>query len=160
MSRHCSSFCETSRHAVIGVIQIECLLQAEHTCDLGVVALVAEDMVADAAGRSQARRIAHVIVRRPQQVAGAALLDKLGHDSRGHQRDVVGVGLDRQQHLSLVRRPFSRAFDEYIARLLLRSCILGINEGGTGAGQPRRKNSRDDWEWEGLVPCAVSLFAP
>ena len=65
MSRHCSSFCETSAHAVVGVVQVEHLLEAEHAGDLGVVALVAEHVLADGAGGPQARGVAHVVVRRP-----------------------------------------------------------------------------------------------
>src|SRR5262249_24539487 len=57
-----------------------------------------------------------------------------------HQGNVVGVGLNRQQHLSLVRLPFGRALDEHIARLLVRLSFLCIKEGGTGAAQTRRKN--------------------
>ena len=83
------------RHAVIGIIEIEDFFQAEYAGHFGVVTLVAEHVIADFAGSSEAGGITHVIVRGPQQVAGVAFLDELGDLSRRHERDVVGVGLDR-----------------------------------------------------------------
>ena len=126
-------------HAVIGIVQVEGFLQPEHAGHLGVVALVAEHVVADAAGGSQARSIAHVIVGGPQQVAGVALLDQLGDHSPRHERDVVGVRLDRQQHLALVRRPLGRALDEHVLGRRVRPRLLGVQKGGTRTGNPRRQ---------------------
>ena len=111
-------------HAVIGVVQIKSLFETEHAGHLGVVALVAEHVVADAAGSSEAGGIPHVIVRGPHKVAGVSLLDELGDRSRRGERDVVRMRLDRQQHLALVRRPFCGAFEENLARRLFRPRLL------------------------------------
>ena len=102
-------------HAVIGIVQVEDLFEPEHAGDLGVVALVAEHVVADGAGRSKAGGVAHVVVGRPHQVAGVALLDELGDRPGGDERDIVGMGLDRQQHLALVRRARGCSFQEDLA---------------------------------------------
>jgi hypothetical protein len=49
-------------HAVVGVVEIEDLFQTKRPSNLGVVALVPQDVVADAAGRAKAGGVAHVVV--------------------------------------------------------------------------------------------------
>ena len=87
---------------MVVVVQIEVALAAEHARDLVVVPLVAEDVVADGAGRAEAGRIAHIVVGGADEVAGVAFFDQLGDGAGGHERNVVGVGLDGEQDLSLM----------------------------------------------------------
>ena len=77
---------------------------AEDPRHLGVVALVAQHVVADGARRARgpaASPMSSLVA--PNQVSGVALFDQLGDRARGGERDVVGVGLDRQQYLAAVR---------------------------------------------------------
>ena len=89
-------------HAVVVVVQVEVAFAAENARHFGGVALVAEHVLADGAGRAEAGGIAHVVVGRADQVAGVALFDQLGDGARGEERDVVGVRLEREQDFSLV----------------------------------------------------------
>ena len=89
-------------HAVVVVVQIEVAFAAENARHLVGVALVAEHVLADGAGRAEAGGVAHVVVRRADQVAGVALFDQLGDGAGGRERDVVGMRLDREQDFSLV----------------------------------------------------------
>ena len=107
-------------HAVVAVVQVEDLLETQDARHLVVVALVAEHVLADGAGRPEPGGVAHVVVGRADQVAGVALLDELGDRAGGHERDVVGMGLDRQQHLALVRRARDHMLDRHVAGLVLR----------------------------------------
>src|SRR5690348_14848045 len=97
-------------------------------------------MVTDATGGSEAWSITHVIVGSPQQVAGVPFPDQLGDNSSRHERNVVGVCLDREQHLALVGRPFGRAFEKRILGRLLRPRLLCVQKGSTATGQACRKD--------------------
>ena len=89
-------------HAVVVVIQIEVRLAAENPRHLVGVALVAEHVVADGAGRAETGSVAHVVVGRADQVAGVPLFDQLGNRARGRKRNVIGMRLQREQHFSLM----------------------------------------------------------
>src|SRR5262249_50690822 len=89
--------------------------------------------------------VAHIIVGGPQQVAGVALLHELGDHSSRHEWNIIGVRLNRQQHLALVRRPFGRAFEKHVAGRLLRPRLLCVQEGGTATTQARRKEVATGW---------------
>ena len=104
-------------HAVVGIVQVEGPLETQDARDFLVVALVAQHMLADRAGRPQPAGIAHVIVGGADEIAGVAFADELGDRARRHQRDVVGMGLDRQQHLALVRRARGHPLERNVARL-------------------------------------------
>ena len=114
---------------MVAVVQVEDPLEPQDPRHLVVVALVAEHVLADGAGRPEPGGVAHVVVGCADQVAGVAFLDELGDRARGHERDVVGMGLDRQQHLALVRRALGRALEEDLARRFLGACRCQSREG-------------------------------
>ena len=103
MRRPITSLSETSAHAVIVVVQVEMAFAAEDPRHLGVVALVAEHVLADGARRAQAHGVAHIVVGRADEISRVSFFDQLGDRARRGERDVIGVRLDRQQHLAAVR---------------------------------------------------------
>ena len=86
---------------------------------LVVLALVAQHVIADGAGLADI--VAHVVVGGANQVAGVAFLDELGHGARGHEGDVIGMGLDRGQHFPAVRRARHGPLDEHAGGRLRQS---------------------------------------
>ena len=94
-------------HAVVGIIQVEGPLEPEDARHFVVVAFVAQDIVADGSGCSQSAGVAHVVVCRANEIAECSPRELAWRPCRRHERDVVGMGLDRQQHLALVRRSLS-----------------------------------------------------
>src|SRR5262249_33650805 len=128
------------RHAMIGIIEIKHFFKTEDAGHFGVVALIAEHVVADAAGRAQTGCITHVVIRCPQEITCVSLLDELADGSRCREWNVIGVRLDSQQRFALVRRPFGRALQENLMRLLFRPRLLGWRQSKGGSGQRCRDN--------------------
>ena len=107
-------------HVVIVVVQVEIAFEAQNGDQRGVVALVAQHVLADGAGRAESGGVAHVVVGGANQVARVTLPDEFGHRARGGKRDVVRVRLDGQQHLAFVRHARGRPLEKDPGRGLLR----------------------------------------
>ena len=104
--------------------------EPEHPRDLFVVVLVAQHVLADGARRSQPAGIAHVVIGRTQEIAGVALGYQLGNGACCIDRDVIGMGLDRQEHLALVGRLGRRPLEVHSGRRFLGLCAPGPHQRG------------------------------
>ena len=62
---------------------------------------------ADRPNRAETRRIAHVVVCGPHQIPCVAFLHELRDRTRGGQRNIIRVRLNREQYLSTMRRALS-----------------------------------------------------
>ena len=87
---------------MVVVVQVEVGFAAEDARDLVVVALVAEHVLADGAGRAEAGGIAHVVVGRADEVAGVAFFDQLGDRARRRRAGCRRSGPAARAGLSLV----------------------------------------------------------
>ncbi len=79
---------------MIAIIQIEYLLQAQHSGHGVVVDLVGQHGIANGAWPS------HIVVRDANQVSGVALIEQLGHRSGRKDGNVVRMGLNCGEHLA------------------------------------------------------------
>src|SRR5579859_4471958 len=97
---------------MVAVVQVENALKTKNARDFVIVALVSQNVVADGSGRSQTRRITHIVIGGAHQVAGVSLLNELGDRAGSHEGNVIRMGLHREQDLSLVRVPTRRSLQK------------------------------------------------
>ena len=112
-------------HAVVVIVQVEMVLAAEDPRHFGSVALVAEHVFADRPGRAESDGVAHIIVGRAHEISRVPFFDQLGDGTRGREWDVVGVRLNGEQHLALVRPAFRRTLEHHPSRGRRRGLLLG-----------------------------------
>src|SRR5205814_750521 len=121
---------------MVVVIQVEAPLATENPRHFRSIALVTEDVLADRSRCAEPGGVAHIIVGGADEVSRVTFFDQFGHRPRRHQRDIVGVSLEREKHFSLVRLAGDRALKKSFGgrwRPLLRC----------GMGQSRERTSGD-----------------
>src|SRR5262249_8389867 len=95
-------------HLVIAIFQIEHLLKPKRLCDALRITLVVPNAL------PRRSRPGHFIVGCPDQIAGVPFTDQFRDRPSRKNRNIVGVRLNRRQHLSRVRFARSRAFDKNV----------------------------------------------
>ena len=65
-------------HAVIVIVQVEMVFATQDARHLGIVAFVAEHVLADTARRAQARGVPHIVVGRANEISRVSFFDQFG----------------------------------------------------------------------------------